>query len=134
MKRTKPMYGRSQGANSQDISRESKTSIKYDKSCEATKRIRYNKTKSNKVAIKSLPRAIFQIGIFITIGYWLARNTPVGQNMTKNIADRFSTAATDAGKMQQRLDPTNLSQQRQQKSDDHFNDVWRNAGGEDKNR
>ncbi len=132
MKKTKPIYGRSQGATSQDISRESTTQVKPVKSDENFKRIKYNKTRSNKVAIKSLPRTIIQIGIFIAIGYWLAKNTSIGQHTTQNIADRLSTTTNDAAGKMQRFDLTKLNQQRQQKSEDRFNDAWKKACGKDK--
>ncbi len=132
MKKTKPIYGRSQGTHLKGVSKESTTKVKYAKSCEANNRARYNKTKSKKVALKSLPRTIVQIGIVIAIGYWISKNTSLGQNITQSITVRLSTVANDANKMQQRVDPTNLSQQRQQKFDERFNDAWKKACGKDK--
>jgi hypothetical protein len=132
MKKNKPIYGRSQGATSQDLSKKSTTQVKPVKISEDFTIIKYNKTRSNKVAIKSLPRTIVQIVIFIAIGYWLAKNTSVGQQTTQNITDRLSIAANDAAGKMQRLDPTNLNQQRQQKSEDRFNDAWKKACGKDK--
>jgi short subunit dehydrogenase-like uncharacterized protein len=132
MKKTKPVYGRSQGAKLQNSSRESTTKNKHAKSGSFNHRISFNKSRSNKVSIKSLPRTIVQLGIVMAIGHWLVKNTPVGQSTAQNITERLSTTAKDASKMKERIDPTNLSQQRQQKSDKHFDDAWKKACGNDK--
>jgi hypothetical protein len=132
MKKNKPIYGRSQGARLQDMSEESTSRIKDAESVRAVKKIKYKKTKISQTTIKSWPRTIAQLTTFIAICYYMAKNTPVGQSMTQNISDRFSALTKNASKMREDIDPTKLSQQQQKKSDDRFDDAWKQACGKDK--